>query len=92
MGKKSKSKTPAEMQDSCWYRWQLLRSRGYRNSKGKATAFRMDDSGWGLPVLQRGHCRSRFQLFQKSYPNEEFFSETPSPQNLEDDVPINLED
>ncbi|CAL8108495.1 unnamed protein product [Prunus armeniaca] len=31
-------------------------------------------------------------LFQKSYPNEEFFSETPSPQNLEDDVPINLED
>ncbi|CAL9014763.1 unnamed protein product, partial [Prunus brigantina] len=31
-------------------------------------------------------------LFQKSYPNEEFFPETPSPQNLEDDVQINLED
>ncbi|PQQ14995.1 hypothetical protein Pyn_09135 [Prunus yedoensis var. nudiflora] len=31
-------------------------------------------------------------LFQKLYPNEEFFPETPSPQNLEDNVPINLED
>ncbi|KAI5356214.1 hypothetical protein L3X38_009109 [Prunus dulcis] len=59
----------------CWYRWQLLRSssnrsKGYRNSKGKATAF----------------------LFQKLYPKEEFFPETPSLENLEDDIPINLED
>ncbi|XP_021817452.1 rab escort protein 1-like isoform X1 [Prunus avium] len=31
-------------------------------------------------------------LFQKMYPNEEFFPETPSPGNLEDDTPINVED
>ncbi|BFG19844.1 hypothetical protein CerSpe_061180 [Prunus speciosa] len=31
-------------------------------------------------------------LFQKLYPNEEFFPETPSLENLEDDIPINLED
>ncbi|CAL8998111.1 unnamed protein product [Prunus brigantina] len=31
-------------------------------------------------------------LFQKLYPNEEFFPKTPSPKNLEDDIPINLED
>ncbi|PQQ11504.1 rab proteins geranylgeranyltransferase component A 1-like [Prunus yedoensis var. nudiflora] len=30
-------------------------------------------------------------LFQKMYPNEEFFPETPSPGNLEDDTPINVE-
>ncbi|CAL8165674.1 unnamed protein product [Prunus armeniaca] len=59
----------------CWYQWQLLRSssnrsKGYRNSKGKATAF----------------------LFQKLYPNEEFFPETRLSENLEDDIPINLDD
>ncbi|KAL6278690.1 hypothetical protein ACE6H2_022291 [Prunus campanulata] len=31
-------------------------------------------------------------LFQKMYPNEEFFPETPSPGNLEDDTPINVEE
>ncbi|CAB4315545.1 unnamed protein product [Prunus armeniaca] len=31
-------------------------------------------------------------LFQKMYPNEEFFPETPSPGNLEDDTPINVKD
>ncbi|CAL8108533.1 unnamed protein product [Prunus armeniaca] len=113
MGKKSKSKTPAEMQDNIavgiggsFLGPLQTDPEAIETARGRQLHLGWMILGGGCLFCSEGivevgsrfwlykvsHSHMAELLFQKSYPNEEFFSETPSPQNLEDDVPINLED